>query len=169
MESLAKLGIDPWGLVIYLVNFGILWGALAYFVFPKLIGAIDQRRKLISENLETADRLQAELEETVAETAKQKAEIMAALASEREQIQADLTKQRVELMRNAEEERTKLMDEARALLKEEKKQLINQTETQIVGIMQRVLIKILGERVDPDDVAESVTQVWNETKEEVSK
>lgn len=169
MEALAKLGIDPWGLLIYLVNFGILWAALAYLVFPKLIRAVDQRRKLIADNLETAERLQAELETTVAQAEKQKEAVQKALLEERTQMEAYFTRQRAELLRKSEEERTKLLDEAHALIREEKKRLISQTEAQMLAMMQRVLIRILGERVDPDDVAASVSQVWNETKREVIK
>lgn len=169
MESLAKLGIDGWGLLVYLVNFGILWVAMGYFVFPKIIRLIDQRKAKIEDNLQTAERIQSELDETLKQAQKEKEELATAVSKEREQFQKDIAKERAELLKSADLERTQLLDEARKIIREEKKLLLSQTEGEMIQLIQRVLIKILGEQVDPADVEASVKQVWTEQKEEILK
>ena len=169
MDQLAKLGIDGWGLVVYLVNFGIIWVALAYFVFPKIIQAIDARRKQIESNLKTAERIQAELDKTLDKAAKEQAALKADLETERAELEKELSTRRSELLATADADRAKLLDEARAAIKAEKKLLVDQAEADMVSLIQRVLIKILGERVDPPDVAASVKQTWEEQKQEVLK
>ena len=167
MESLAKLGIDGWGLLVYIVNFGLLWAALAYLVFPKLIHSIDARRKQIEDNLTTAERLQVELEKTVEKSQQEKINLEKSLATERETFDKEMNVKRIALNTDAEARRTALIEEARKLIQEEKKALIADTEGEMITLMQRVLIKVLGEKVDPADVSASVEQVWKEVKEEV--
>jgi F-type H+-transporting ATPase subunit b len=169
VDQLAKLGIDLWSLAIYLVNFGILWVVLAYFVFPKLIKAIDIRRHHIETNLKTAERIQLELDETLTKATAEQAKVKAELETERAELEKEMATAKTELLASADADRAKLLEEARALIKEEKKLLISQTEGEMVGLIQRVLIKILGERVDPEDVTASVKQAWEEEKQEVIK
>lgn len=168
MESLAKLGIDGWGLIVYIVNFGLLWAALAYLVFPRLIKTIDARRKQIEDNLSTAEKLQLELEKTVEKSKAEKIALETLQAQERETFERDIATKRTQLMQEAEAKRTALIDEARGLIREEKARLISETEGEMIILMQKVLIKTLGEKVSPDDVKASVEQVWKETKEEVT-
>jgi len=169
MDQLAKLGIDGWGLVVYLVNFGILWVVLAYFVFPKIIKAIDTRRQQIENNLKTAERIQAQLDKTLDKSAKEQAALKAEIETERAELEKEISTRRSELLATADADRAKLLDEAREAIKSEKKLLVSQAEADMVSLIQRVLIKILGERVDPDDVAVSVKQAWEEQKQEVIK
>lgn len=169
MESFAKLGIDGWGLLVYLVNFGILWIIMGYFVFPKIIRLIDQRKAKIEDNLQTAERIQSELDETLRQAQQEKEELSTAVAKERDQFQKDIAKERADLLKSVDLERTQLLDEARKIIREEKKLLLSQTEADMLKLIQRVLIKILGEQVDPTDVEASVKQVWTEQKEEILK
>ena len=168
MESLAKLGIDLWGLVIYIINFGLLWAALAYFVFPKLIKAIDERRSQIENNLQTAEKLQSELESVLTRSQQEKVELEAKLDSDREVLEADMAKAKSELLQEAELRKDALIQEARKLIREEKSRLIADTEGEMIAMMQRVLVKILSDKVDPADVKASVEQAWSEAREEVA-
>ncbi|MEZ4210133.1 MAG: ATP synthase F0 subunit B [Patescibacteria group bacterium] len=168
MESLAKLGIDLWGLVIYIINFGILWAVLAYFVFPKLIKAIDERRSQIENNLQTAEKLQSELEGVLTRSQQEKVELEAKLDSDRELLEADMAKAKAELLQEAELRKDALIQEARKLIREEKNRLIADTEGEMIAMMQRVLVKILSDKVDPADVKASVEQAWSEAREEVA-
>ena len=169
MESLSKLGIDGWGILVYLVNFGILWVAMAYLVFPKVIRLLDQRKAKIEDNLQTAERIQSELDETLKSAQKEKEELVTAVSKERELFKKEIAKERAELIKSADLERTQLLDEARKIIREEKKLLLSQTERDMIQLIQRVLIKILGEQVDPADVEASVKQVWHDQKEEILK
>ena len=168
MESLAKLGIDLWGLVIYIINFGLLWAALAYFVFPKLIKAIDERRSQIENNLQTAEKLQSELEGVLTRSQQEKLSLEAKLDSDREALEADMAQAKADLLKEAELRKDALIQEARKLIREEKDRLIADTEGEMIAMMQRVLVKILSDKVDPADVKASVEQAWSEAKQEVA-
>ena len=61
MEGFSKIGIDWWSVLLYLINYGILLVVLAKFVYPRILKAVDARRQLISENINDANSLRAEL------------------------------------------------------------------------------------------------------------
>lgn len=168
MENLQKLGIDPAGILVYLVNFGLLWAVMAYLVFPKIIRLIDQRRHQIESNLSTAERIQAELDQSLEAARQEKADLSARVQAELAELQRSMAAERSQMLQDMETERTQLLDEARAMIKAEKKQVLAATESESLALIQRVLIRVLGEKVDPEDVAASVKQLWEETKQEVN-
>ena len=47
MDALQKLGIDGWSLVLYLVNYGILFFVLGKYVYKPLAKAMDARSEKI--------------------------------------------------------------------------------------------------------------------------
>jgi F0F1-type ATP synthase membrane subunit b/b' len=169
MDQLAKLGIDGWGMLVYLVNFGILWLVMAYLVFPKVIKMMDARRKQIQDNLTTAERIQKELDKTLTKATADQAKLKLELEAERAELDKEMTMRRSELLANADADRAQLLEEARAIIKSEKKLLVDQAEGDMINLIQRVLVKILGEKISPEDVERSVKQAWEEQKQEVLK
>ncbi|MBU1015025.1 F0F1 ATP synthase subunit B [Patescibacteria group bacterium] len=60
-DLFAQLGIDWKLLVAQAVNFGIVAGVLAWFVFRPLLALMEKRRKRIAEGLELRDKAEREL------------------------------------------------------------------------------------------------------------
>lgn len=169
MENLAKLGIDGWSLVVYLVNFGLIWAVLGFLVFPKIIKIIDARRDQIRDNLETADKLRIELDEHVAKSRAERSKLLTDLTDEREKLVKEIDAQRVKILHDAEEQKEKILSEARSLIKEERKKLVKDVESAVIHLMQKTLISLLANKVPQEVIAESVETSWNEHKDEVLK
>ena len=76
MKGLANLGIDFWGLALYLVNFGLLALILTKFLYKPLLKVLDERSSRIKENLEEAERMQRDFETEMNKRKAQSEEIM---------------------------------------------------------------------------------------------
>ena len=46
MDQLSNLGIDPWNMLLYLANTGVLLVILTYFLYKPILKFIDERRKI---------------------------------------------------------------------------------------------------------------------------
>ena len=62
MDALAQLGIDAQGLLLYLVNFGILLLVMYRFVYKPLVKVMSDRREQIKHDVESAANMREELE-----------------------------------------------------------------------------------------------------------
>ncbi len=167
MENLAKLGIDGWSILVYLVNFGLIWAVLGFLVFPKILRILDNRRDQIKDNLETADKLRAELDDHVAKSRAERAKLLTELTDEREKLVKEMTAQRTQILRDAEEQKEQMLTEARTLIKEERKKIVKDAESAVIHLMQKTLVSLLSNKVPQEVIAESVENSWNEHKAEV--
>ena len=157
MENLAKLGIDLGGVIIYLANFGLLWLILAYMVFPKVIKMIDARRTQIEDNLQAAEAIQNKLE---------KEELTGQIARERQTLLADLDQEKSQVLTAAEAQSEKLIEQARALIKEERGNLINIAQADMAKLIRKAVEHILAREVDEATVQQSLSLAWEEYRQE---
>lgn len=160
MENLTKIGIDFGSMLIYLVNYGLLLGVLAYFVYPKILKIIDERREQIKSNLDESARLRSEMSKQVETHKADREQLLSELESDREALKSELQKTRTELVAKMDQERSKLLEETRAQLSEEKKSIIKDAETQVVSMIERVIMKILSNQVEEQVVKKSVQESW---------
>jgi len=164
MENLAKLGIDFGSMLIYFVNYGLLLGALGYLVYPKIIKIIDERRDKIEDNLNESARLRKEMIAQSEDSKKEKESLMNDLKEDRDLLKRELQEKRVELLSKMEEEKTKLLEEAREQIKKEKDEIVDSAKEQILGMVERVVIKVLSNQVPDDVVRKSVNEAWKSHK-----
>lgn len=54
MEKLLNLGIDPWSILVYLLNTGVVLTVLTYLLYKPMLKFIDQRRQQILNNIDQA-------------------------------------------------------------------------------------------------------------------
>lgn len=162
MEALKSLGIDPWAIVLYLVNFGLLLAILTKFLYKPVLKFLDERRETVRHNLEEADKLRVTLSE---ERAKRLEEAKASSAESARQVAAAKAeaeaKSRV-LLAEAEERREKLMAEAEADIADRKRKLVDQVEGELLKRVEAVALRVLQDKVPEKVVAESVSQAWKE-------
>ncbi len=160
MEALKSLGIDPWAIVLYLVNFGLLLAILTKFLYKPVLKFLDERRETVRNNLEEADKLRVALSE---ERAKRAEEVKASSAEASRQIAAVKAeaeaKSRV-LLAEAEERREKLMAEAEADIEDRKRKLVGQVEGELLKRVEAVTMRVLQEKVPEKVVADSVSEAW---------
>lgn len=104
MDALAQLGIDAQGLLLYLVNFGILLLVMYRFVYKPLVKVMSDRREQIKHDVESAATMREEL---------------------------DVLKQNEEKERRARElELDERIQEAKKVVREDAKKLLADAETQ---------------------------------------
>ena len=166
MENLAKLGIDLGGVIIYLANFGLLWLILAYMVFPKVIKMIDARRTQIEDNLQAAEAIQNKLDTTLVTVQAEKEELTGQIARERQTLLADLDQEKSQVLTAAEAQSEKLIEQARALIKEERGNLINIAQADMAKLIRKAVEHILAREVDEATVQQSLSLAWEEYRQE---
>ena len=165
MDSLGKIGIDLWGMLLYLVNYGLLLGVLGYFFYPKILKAIDERRKVIKKNIEDTAHLQKVLEIQIANHKKEKEEVRAEMQKQSADLKKELQEKRTELMQQIENERQKLIEETKAQLNKEKNEIIQAAETEVIKIMKKVLLEVISNKVPENVIEQSVSESWSKYKQ----
>lgn len=160
MEALNNLGIDISGLIMYLVNFGILIFILTKLLYRPILDNIDKRRETIEKNLNEANEIKVSFEKEFAKKQEQfdqkiremEQEVIAAKRSADERADA--------IIEEAERKKTKMIQDARVVIGQMKEDLTKDIETEIVSKMQRVLTAILKDSVPQDVITKSIKQEW---------
>jgi F-type H+-transporting ATPase subunit b len=146
-------------MLLYLVNFGILFGLLGWLVVPKLTKLLDQRRETIEGDLATSAKLKAELAQTLAESEAQAKQLKADLTADRAELAKDFKAQKEAMLVAMQAERNQTLTEARKQIAEEKKRLVAEVKSEIVSVMQ-VGVKSFLAKADEKSVSESLEDAW---------
>ncbi len=160
MEALQNLGIDVSGLLMYLVNFGILIFILSKLLYRPIIETIDKRRETIQKNLNEAQEIKVSFE---TEFAKKQAEFDQKI---REMEQAVIAAKRSAderagaIIEEAERKKIKMIQDARVIIGQMKEDLSSEVQAEVVTKMQRVLTAILKDSVPHEVIAQSVKREW---------
>ena len=156
MEALAKLGIDGWGLLLYLVNFGILFLLLKRFVYKPLLKVLDDRKNRIKDDVERATFMREELKKEREEEAgarKARLEELDERVKEAKKVARDEAKR---LLNEAESQRDAILTQASKAADETIAATIADAEKEILDRVKRVVSHVLEENIPQDVVAESV-------------
>lgn len=164
MESLAKIGIDLWGMVLYLINYGLLLGVLSYFFYPKVVKAVDERRKVIKKNIEDTEHLQKVFKMQIATHKKEKEEMQAQIEKQSADLKKELQEKRSQLIKEMEEERQKMIEQTKSQLEKEKKEIVQAAETEVLSVMKKVLLEVASQKIPEDVVSQSVSESWSKYK-----
>lgn len=160
MENLATLGLDLWSMLLYAVNYGVIFFVLAKYVYPKLRDAINERRQTIEGNIKSAEKLKNELQSQMAKSESEMTRLMKSVQEEKSALQKEMNQKRKDMLQEVEETKTKMLDEARAQITSEKENIIADAQKDITGMIQRVVLNILSHQVPEKTVQESVEQAW---------
>ena len=140
------LGLLFWMLVAFLVVFGVL----AKFGFPAILGMVEKRTNYIDERLRKAHEASARLEnskqesETILQGAReQQAAILQQAAATRDAIVA-------KAQDNAREEAARLITEAKAEIEAQKQAAISDIRKQVAALSVQISEKILKEKLSTD-------------------
>lgn len=162
MEALLKLGIDWQSILIYIVNIGILFGVIAYFVTGPILKILDGRRKQIRDNLEAAERIKNEFVAERKKADEDKKALRAELDRELTLLKKDLEEKR----RIGEEalnvKKAKMLEEVRTLVEDEKGKILKTAETEALKLIENVILNIVSEKLPRTVVEESVRDAWKQ-------
>lgn len=164
MEALAKLGIDIWGVVLYITGFGVLLAIMARFVYRPLLNKIDERRSVIEGNVNEAEKLRQKFHE---ETEKQRAEQDQYLQEARAKIkeaQSFARQSAKELIADADARREKIIAEAKNQAESMKDSVVDEAESEIKSKIEAVVLSVLENSVPETAVKKSINDALKELK-----
>jgi len=162
MEALKALGIEPWSILLYLVNFGLLLAILTRFLYKPVLKFLDERRATVRTNLEEAETLKRQLSEE-RQRSDSENRLMAAEASRQvAAAKADADAKSRVLMAEAEAKREKMMAEAEDEIASRKSKLMGEVQQDVLDRIEKVAMSVLAEKVPAHVVSESVKDAWKE-------
>ena len=160
MDAFAKLGIDAWGIVLYLGNFGVLLWLMHRFVYKPLVKIVDERRGQIKENIEQAEKMRDELtaskEAAVAEAKEKEAQMQSRFAEAKKLVKEEAAA----LLADAEERREALLTQAHEQAASVKEGILADAEGETKKRIEQVVLHVLKEGVPQDVVQQSVNDSW---------
>lgn len=162
MEKLLNLGIDPWSILLYLVNTGVVLAFLTYYLYKPLLKFIDQRRKQIIDNIEEAKNLQKVFEEKLEASEKKRQEVQAELKEEIEKLQKYTEERKTQLVAEMEKSRNEMVQKANKEITERKASLVKEAEKEILVLMRKVILEIVENKIPENVIQESVESAWKQ-------
>ena len=142
------LGINPSFLLSQIVNFLILFAALYFLLWKRVLSTLDARRQRIQEGLETAERAAEELARAEAAYSEKVAEGEA----EAERIQAEARQgageARALVLEEAAVEAQQLLAEARVQADLERERMLKEVRDQVVALSIAAANRLIGETLD---------------------
>ena len=166
MDKVAPIGVDGYSILLYLLSYGVLLAVLGYFMYPKLIKVIDERRNTIKNNLENAEKLQLELEKQVASHVKEKQDLLEEFRLERDKALKEIASKRKMMLKEMEEQSEKVRTETQNKIDQQQRGLILGAEDKIVLIMKNIMADVLSD-VPEATIEKSVTNAWKKQKNQL--
>lgn len=159
-EGLIKLGIDWKGILMYVVNFGVILYLLSKFLYKPLLKFLDERKAVVENTLRSAEEQKREFE-TVLEQKKGDSEKM---FQEITEAKKNIDAERRKILQKAEEERLKILETARkeALLIQE--EVMSQTEDELINRITKVIDAGMRNKVSSQNIQLAIKEVWRDIK-----
>ena len=148
MEALGSLGINPAALLSQIVNFLILFVALYFLLWKRVMGMFEQRRQRIKNDLDEAEKARSE-----AAAERQKYEkLLDEARSERQTIIAQATEQaektREEILADAREEARQIVAKAGVEAQRQREQTLAGLQDQVADLAILAAGKVIGRSLD---------------------
>lgn len=145
---MEKLGINVTWLAAQIINFGLLLFLLWRFAYKPILGMLNGRKQKIRESLEYAEKVKAdaaaqqkEFEKKLEETRRETQAAAAAAAQVGE-------KEREVIIAQAREDARKLIDQARAQIEYERKQMLSDLREEVVRLSLLATHQVVSTSLD---------------------
>ncbi|MDP2691025.1 MAG: ATP synthase F0 subunit B [bacterium] len=164
MEIFAKLGIDWHSIIVYVVNFGLLAVILAYFFTGPVLKMLDERRKTITDNLAQAEKIKNEFLAEKKNADEEKEKLRADMESQMSDLQKEMEIRRKEQEESLELKKTRMIEEVRSIVDEEKRGILKSAEKQTIELIEKVVLHVVSNNIPQDVVKNSVADAWKTYK-----
>jgi len=145
---LGALGVNVPFLISQIVNFLILFAALYFLLWKRVLKMLEERKQRIAQGLADAEqarkereRAEAEYQERIRRAEQEREEILAKAAREGEQV-------REEILAEARAEAERIIAEARAEAERDRQEMLAELRGQVASLAIAVSNKIIGETLD---------------------
>lgn len=164
MESLARLGIDLWSLLLYAVNFGLVILIVAKYLTKPILKVLDERKNQIKKNIEEAEKLREEMARHQEKMEQEKSAMQAKLHEELSKSKKEIEEKRKAVEAEIEAKKSKMLADVKAVIEEEKRTIMANAQADILKLMQKIVLHIVSNKIPADVVSESVTESWKQYK-----
>jgi F-type H+-transporting ATPase subunit b len=151
-SGIAKLGINWQSMLLYFVNFGVLFFVLRHFLGKKVLVLLDERRNRIAESVEAADRLKKEVEQERGRLAEEMHELRTQFAYETLQMRKGLEEERAKALAHVEEYRAQALAQVEAEAKSVRARMFSDMQEEIRSVVAEMTLRILGDRISSEDI-----------------
>lgn len=164
MEGLAKLGINPLSILLYMLNTGLLLVVLIYVLYKPILRYIDERRDQIRRSVEEAQLLKLELDKKSEESelASKKAE--ETLKREMENLRKFTEEKRAELTAEMESARNEMLAKADADITRRREEILKDAERATMDLVKKLVLHIVQNKVPEEVVEASIQDSWKQFK-----
>lgn len=149
-------------ILFQMVNFGVVFGALVYFLYKPVTKLLDDRAKRTAEGEKAALEAMRERDEAEAVKAKTKTQADREAAKLLEKAKEQAAALKKELTQQAKEEVKAEKDKAIKALEEEKKQVVREMQKEFAQSVYVVAEKLLGKAVDKKTHADLIDKSLKE-------
>lgn len=160
MDKLLTLGIDPWAMLVYLGNTGLIIAVLTFLVYKPLMKTLDKRRDIISSSIDEAANLQKTFEKKLAETESQAKEAEQRFRDELAKLKTYTEEKRKELFAEMEQARNTMLNKTEEEIRERKAALLKEAEKDVKALMAKIILDIVENKVPENVITESITSGW---------
>ncbi len=145
---MEKLGFDWLVIVVYVINFGILFFLLQKVAYQPILGMLEKRKQAIKDGLEAAEKVKKEAEAEKAnlhneiELQRQKFE------QEANEIKKQNAGLREKILAEARQEAAGIIEKARKDMAEERHGLKSKIAKEVANLTMQLTRKVIGQSID---------------------
>lgn len=146
----TMLDVNIWNFIWSAVNIIILIVLLRIFLFKPITKIMNERTRMIQDNLDKAEKSRQEAEELKEQYAEN-------LSNAKEEAQKIIIKAHDEaeaeksaILKKSQEEASEIISDAGKTIENERKRIIQQAQTEIADLAIEAASKIIGENVDDE-------------------
>lgn len=131
-----------------IVSFGILLLVLYKYAFPPVLEILDERKKLIQQDIERGEKLKAELQEMKVDYEKKLGQAEVEANRKIQEAITEARSSRDEIIEAARKEAEQIREKAEQSINQEKKKAMSEIRKQVVSLSIVAATKILRHSVD---------------------
>lgn len=167
MQQLSALGIDLTSLIIYLVNFGIIYIIVSKLISKPVIDILDKRKSEIESNLNEANKLRDEMVEEKKKFELEKEKIRSEFDKELEKFESSLHEKSKILEQENHKTRQEIIQKALNEQKQMKENIFNLVQEDLLASYSEILTKVLKDKASTENVSESIKSSWENFKKKI--
>jgi len=160
MSGIQALGIDLNSLLLYLVNFGLLFFVVAKFIVNPITKILEQRTKSIENSINEAEHLKSQMAQEKKELLEAQNKMKAQMNEELRKFEIAMKKKMDEAEKETAQIRQKMVDDAEKSINQRKEAIMKEIKDEVLGAITEVVRTTLKGRVSKEVVEESVIENW---------
>lgn len=161
MNPLANLGIDLPSLIIYVVNFGIIYFFIAKFLSGPIISMLEKRATKIKNNLDDIKVLKEEMEKNKLKMEEEQKKAEAEMDKKIISLNEELDKKLNASKKAIEKERNEMLENASKQIEKQKKEMTEELKADINDKIVKIVSHIISNKIPKEILETSVEEAWD--------